>query len=210
MRQPLSVLVQLQCPECSAQFWVIDYDYIGPLTPERVYTCTSCGRVGVGHAVIQIAPPQFLLQPHDHFPMTLQEFEHWVAILRENFPDHPLLQDGRSFVPCTPENSYQARPAVLEMRDGRGRARARPQLSEAAEWLENLGWMNTLTFDHKNGMKLLLHGSLRGAIRASCSGSMGKTIASGSGLTKKRALVALEQFFKGDTDGCLWTIAPVE
>jgi hypothetical protein len=25
------------------------------------------------------------------YPMTVKEFDHWVAILRENFPDHPLL-----------------------------------------------------------------------------------------------------------------------
>jgi hypothetical protein len=37
------------------------------------------------------------------YPMTQAAFDHWVAILKANFPDHPRLADlGTGFVPNTP------------------------------------------------------------------------------------------------------------
>jgi hypothetical protein len=36
--------------------------------------------------------------------MTRADFDHWVAILSANFPDHPLLAElGTSFFPRTPQ-----------------------------------------------------------------------------------------------------------
>jgi hypothetical protein len=52
---------------------------------------------------MQQSPHEFLLQPHDMYPMTHADFNHWVAILRADFPDHPCLAElGRGFVPRIP------------------------------------------------------------------------------------------------------------
>jgi hypothetical protein len=193
--------------------WVIDSDSrMGgdrSTYHQRVYACKACSRHDSGYAVIQQGPEEFLFQPDDHHPMTLQDFEHWARILKENFPDHPRVRElGRSFVPCLPEDSYHARPFVLEMRDRRGRRRTRPQLSEAAEWLAKLGWMNTLTFQNKDGWTLRVKRSKARGIEATCSNRQGHAIAVGPSLTSEEMLAALEKFFAGDMERCLWAIAP--
>lgn len=92
-------LVKLQCPACHAIHWEIDHDYRsddpeGELSyAERVYKCPTCGTMGRGYEVREKSPPEFFLQPHPMYPMSVDEFDRWVAVLRENFPDHPRLRD---------------------------------------------------------------------------------------------------------------------
>ena len=70
---------------------------------ERTYTCPHCRNIGTGHIVLQKSPPEFFLQPHRMYPMKRVEFDHWVAILRQHFPDHPSLRDvNREWYPYTP------------------------------------------------------------------------------------------------------------
>ncbi len=101
-------LNELSCPTCGQASWTIDSDYRGMdgvMLPyeEREYSCRLCSSTGPGWTLIRQSPPEFLLQPHDMYPMTHADFDHWVAILEANFPDHPLLADlGRRFVPHTP------------------------------------------------------------------------------------------------------------
>jgi hypothetical protein len=102
-------LVQLQCPACQAHHWEIDCDYRGAELvgkkelsyAERTYRCPNCGTSGTGYQVSLKSPPAFFLQPHPMYPMSAEEFDHWVAVLREHFPDHPLLRElgTRWYVP---------------------------------------------------------------------------------------------------------------
>ena len=73
---------------------------------QRVYSCRGCSNTGPDWTLKQQAPPEFLLQPHDMYPMTQADFNHWVAILKAHFPDHPCLADlGRGFVPRIPDGA---------------------------------------------------------------------------------------------------------
>ncbi len=93
-------LVQLKCPHCQSDHWEIDSDYRGATLvgqrelayPERRYFCPKCRKKHPGYTVIQQSPPEFLLQPHDLYPMAKKDFLYWVSILQENFPDNPLLK----------------------------------------------------------------------------------------------------------------------
>ena|SRR5215467_7163540 len=100
-------LVRLKCPKCASDHWVIDFDFPGegttefdPAYEERIYACPHCGFEGAGYQVQQQSPPEFFLQPHLMYPMRKKEFEKWVAILREHFPDHAMLADyGKTWKP---------------------------------------------------------------------------------------------------------------
>ena len=92
-------LVELRCPECQESHWEIDCDYRGAALfggielsyPERSYFCPRCQTTRLGYAVLQKSPPEFFLQPHHMYPMTEADFDHWVRVLRENFPTHKML-----------------------------------------------------------------------------------------------------------------------
>ena len=68
----------------------------------RVYSCSHCRTTGADWKLIRQSPPEFFLQPHEMYPMSQSEFDRWVAILREHFPDHPSLHD-QGFFPSSPE-----------------------------------------------------------------------------------------------------------
>ena len=92
-------LVELKCPQCAGQHWVIDSDFRGisgtDLTyKEREYSCSKCGQRAQGHRVLQKSPPEFLIQPNPVYPMTQRDFDYWHRILKQHFPDHVLLKDA--------------------------------------------------------------------------------------------------------------------
>ena len=90
---PAVVLVELLCPKCHEAAWLIDTD-VGDTNPafaERVFTCPWCEASGSGFLVEEKSPSEFFLQPHPTAPMTRESFDHWVGILRQQFPDHPAL-----------------------------------------------------------------------------------------------------------------------
>jgi hypothetical protein len=98
MATPLR-LVSLKCPRCGADHWELDSDFRGEEDPdeeqpygERTYRCPACRTNGSGYTVGQKSPPEFFLQPHRMYPMSIEEFNHWVAVFREHFPDHPMLK----------------------------------------------------------------------------------------------------------------------
>ena len=105
-------LNELSCPTCKQTSWVIDSDYRGMdgvMIPykQREYSCKRCGNASPGWTLMQQSPTAFLLQPHDMYPMTQANFDHWVTILKANFPDHPLLADlGKGFVPHIPSGVF--------------------------------------------------------------------------------------------------------
>jgi len=101
-------LNEVVCPGCAHASWFIHSDRGGgwgtrlPFElPE--YRCGKCGKSGIGWTIIQQSPPQFFLQPHSMYRMSQIEFDHWAAILKANFPEHPLTAElGKTFVPYTP------------------------------------------------------------------------------------------------------------
>jgi hypothetical protein len=59
---------------------------------------------GEGWTLLQQAPPEFLLQPHRLYPMTVDDFAYWLGLLQEHFPDlaaRKLKNRLRPFVPFT-------------------------------------------------------------------------------------------------------------
>ena len=114
MSTPLR-LNELSCPTCKQTKWIMDSDYRGRggdgvMIPyaDRPYFCPVCWHYGRGWTLIQQAPTEFLLQPHDLYPMTHADFEHWVTVLRRHFPKHRRLgQLGCDFYPRTPEEALK-------------------------------------------------------------------------------------------------------
>ena len=100
-------LNELRCPKCHGSHWELDSDYRGMdgvFIPyeERDYDCPACGYSGRSFSVLRQSPPEFLLQPHRMYPMSQRVFDEWAQILKENFPDPPLLHElGREFRPYT-------------------------------------------------------------------------------------------------------------
>ena len=103
---------EIECPGCHGAQWIIASDYRGAhlfgdserTYAERTYPCTTCKESRIGWLVRQQSPPEFLMQPHNSNPMTHDEFDYWVMILRTHFPDHPILLElGKSFFPRTPK-----------------------------------------------------------------------------------------------------------
>ena len=87
-------LTELRCPQCKSGHWILDSDYRGMggvfvAYEERDYPCPACGYSGHSFSVLQQSPPEFLLQPHPIYPMSRRDFDHWMQVLKENFPDHP-------------------------------------------------------------------------------------------------------------------------
>jgi hypothetical protein len=95
-------MVELRCPICQEVHWEIDCDYRGADMipggielpyPKRRYFCLHCKRTESGYAVLQKSPPEFFLQPHQLYPMNTIDFDYWLKVLQQNFPDHPMLAD---------------------------------------------------------------------------------------------------------------------
>lgn len=92
-------MVELNCPKCHRAHWTIDHDYRGAELmgerelsyEERSYDCPLCGVRTTGYKVGQKSPSEFLLQPHDMYPMTERDFGSWLSIFRAQFPDDERL-----------------------------------------------------------------------------------------------------------------------
>jgi hypothetical protein len=103
-----SRLIEFACPSCMTTHWEIDSDYRGAALvgekelsyPEREYSCRACKGRHTGWRILQKSPPAFFLQPDPMYPMRRHEFDYWAMVLREHFPDHPLVARlGKGFVP---------------------------------------------------------------------------------------------------------------
>jgi hypothetical protein len=75
---------------------------------ERLYRCLVCGHDGPGWTLLQQSPSTFLTQPNELYPMSQEDFDHWVDILRTHFPNDPHLAGlGVSFIRCSPEEALR-------------------------------------------------------------------------------------------------------
>jgi len=86
-------MVQLRCPACRGEHWVIDSDHRGINGPDvefrkRVYGCRICGEYHAGHKVLRKSPDGFLIGAR----MSAREFARWDAIRREHFPEQKILE----------------------------------------------------------------------------------------------------------------------
>ena len=145
-------LSEIECPDCRRATWILDCDYRGAdmaggielAYPERTYACPGCGRSGPGWVVKQQSPAEFLLQPHDLYPMTRADFDHWVVILRTHFPDHPMLAElEKSFFPRIP-GEFRPRPEYRLTGQSRWRA-PRRMFGLLASMLAKVGFSRART-----------------------------------------------------------------
>jgi len=150
-------LTQLKCPNCRRCSWVIDANFRGVPDKhlsweQRTYNC-RCSFSGCGWSIRQQSPPEFLLQPHDLYPMTQQAFDYWVGILRAHFPDHPLLsQLGTTFVPRLPSpGSSKVANRIIEMRNQAGKSIVCPNGETVDHWLATMQPVSMLTFKSADG-----------------------------------------------------------
>ena len=206
-------LNELRCPGCQRTTWVIDADYRGrggpdPSRGERPYVCAACGYEGPGWHIGRQSPPEFLLQPHALYPMAQEDFDHWVDILRANFPTHRLLAGaGTTFVPYPPQEAAADRAAhaeahpVAEIRDQDGARRRDPRLSDVAEWIDMMGVGDRLVLHRRDGGSLTFTrgGTGYSAARLDAAGAV-RTAASELDL---QALMELSRaYLNGDEEGC--------
>jgi len=175
---------------------------------ERRYACDCCRHDGEGWTLGQQSPPEFLLQPHNLYPMTQLAFDYWVGVLRTHFPAHPMLGElGTTFLPRLPEEAEAIREAhacahpVVEMKDQDGARRAEPDLRIAKEWLEIMKPGDALVFRRRDGGSLHLTLDAAGH-SGNCVDPTGAVLAHAVGLDVRTAREAIRQYLSGNTAGC--------
>jgi hypothetical protein len=210
-------LNEVQCPGCQRTSWVIDSDDQGmddihlPYD-QRSYACPHCGKNGRGWTLLQQSPIAFLLQPSDRDPMTQAEFDHWVNILRTNFPDASILTGlGTTFFPRLPEEAEALKEAearaypVIEMKDQDGARRALPEPRTAGEWFEIMKAGDFLVFSRRDGGMLRVD---RGEAThsAHCRDAAGASLALVDGVDERTARQSIGYYLAGDVGGCIRTL----
>ena len=205
-------LSELQCPSCGQVAWVIDSDHRGiggvmQRYDERRYVCARCGHDGPGWKLEQQSPFEFLSQPHDMYPMTQADFDHWIGVLRTHFPAHPRLNElGTTFYPRLPEeveamraDHARAHP-VLEMIDQDGARRAEPDSRTAWEWLEIMAPGDSLVFRRRDGATLHVSRDNWGLAARYCD-MVGVARSEFRGLDDETVRGAIRRYLQGETSG---------
>lgn len=207
-------LNQLECPNCHALTWLIASDCPGSHAgdfrhEQRPYPCSTCSHVGPGWMVRQQSPPEFLLQPHDLYPMTQEAFDYWVDILKTHFPTHHRLADvGTTFVPRLPEEAAALKAArdaaypVGEMRDQDGACRVDPVLRDVIDWIEMMNDGDVLRLHRRDGGTLSWwrQGSL---FSAECVDAAGALQAQASGIGIQAVHEMSREYLGGDVSMCI-------
>ena len=213
MATPLR-LVELQCPRCGGGHWELDNDYRGAdlfggrelSYPERTYTCPVCGTSGTNYSVLQKGPSEFFLQPAPLYPMSVADFEHWVSILRANFPNNHLLGElGKTFFPYTPADraAWERENPVAEMRDQDGDHQANPDLTNATEWFEVMRPGDSLSFLRRDRGNLQVDEGTAGTFSVRCTDARGKVAVEKAGLDSRTVLAAIRLYLTGDVAECV-------
>ena len=162
-----------------------------------------CGHDGPGWKIEQQSPPEFLLQPHDLYPMTQADFDYWICVLRTHVPAHPSLKElGTTFYPRLPEEVEAMRAEharahpVLEMIDQDGARRAKPDSGTAWEWLETMNPGDTLVFRRRDGGTLHLRRDVSGQVARQYD-EQGVLATETAGLDDEAAREAIERYLRG-------------
>lgn len=207
-------LTELECPKCQKATWVIDSDYRGMdgvMLPydERLYECLNCRHAGPGWKLGRQSPPEFLLQPHDLYPMKQATFDYWVDVLKAHFPYHPAItRIGTTFVPRLPEEAaarqaaHDHRYPVGEMKDQDGARRAEPRLKDVVDWIDMMQIGDILLLRRRDGgeLKLTLDGS---AYAATCFDPTGAVQAVAADLPRQMIEQVSRMYLNGDAAGCV-------
>jgi hypothetical protein len=206
-------LAEIECPICHRVHWIIDFDYRGAdmvggveqTYEERTYPCPHCGNARSGWTIHQQSPPAFLLQPHDSYPMTHEEFDHWVAILRSHFPDHFRLAElGKTFFPRTPEEvaireeAFARANPVREMRDQDGARRRDPDFQHAREWMDMMKPGDSLFFLRRDGARLEIYEQGDESWRARYVDGSDRTTAEHRTPDAQHVRTAIRNYLQGD------------
>jgi hypothetical protein len=141
--------------------------------------------------------------------MTEAEFDHWVEILKTNFPDHPRLAElGRTFYPCTPDESASARASwerahpVREMRDQDGARRADPALADAVDWLDMMNHGNLLRFLRRDGGVLEVNKLGDEMFSMRCIDVGGTVVRDGTALDRQTVLQSVSRYLAPGSNPC--------
>jgi NAD(P)H-flavin reductase len=134
---------------------------------------------------------------HDFlYPMTKADFDHWVEVLQENFPDHPRLKElNKRFFPCTPEEAYSRAPHVVEMRGKEILIRERPDSEFARMWFELEGREEVMRFLSKEGGELKVVGPVGGPFEVICIDSQGQSVFEAGHRTGKQTWRIIKKYF---------------
>jgi hypothetical protein len=141
--------------------------------------------------------------------MTQADFDYWVEILEQQFPQSPSLRRlGTTFVPRLPEEAAALRDAharahpVYEMRDQDGAKRVDPSVKEVYEWVEIMKATDALVLRRRDG------GSLEFVLEAAtysvrCRDSAGKVLADAEGLNDEAVRRLSARYLCGDVPECV-------
>lgn len=207
-------LCELECPACHCVTWEIDSDDRGTQDEamafsRRTYRCSRCAYLGAGWELLRQSPSAFLLQPHRMSPMTQEDFDHWVAILQEHFPDHPALAKlGTEFKPYPPEQFEADRAAharaypVSEMRDQDGARRMDPEMKDVVDWLDMMKPGDSLVLRRRDGGVLKLTRDDDRNHSAVCIDHAGDIQGKATGLTSRAVYNLSRRYLSGNVAGC--------
>jgi hypothetical protein len=147
--------------------------------------------------------------------MSHEEFDRWVLVLKQEFPDHPkLARLGTTFVPFTLEEFEAARQRherehpVYEMRDQDGGCRVDPTASEASDWVSMMVSGDCLDFARRGGGMLRVIFAAPDAFQAICTGPDGEVLVEVTGLTARAVSRAAESYVAGSVPSCLSELRP--
>jgi hypothetical protein len=211
-------LSEIECPACQGRQWIIDNDSRGAFLaggvdrgyPERVYRCGGCGREGTGWTVVRQGPAEFLLQPHTVYPMTRADFDRWVKILREHFPNNARLKElGTRFYPFTPEDAAAARATherehpVYKIRDQDGAGNDRPHWQDTQARVDIMRPGDTLTLFRRDGGVLELERSGSGdSFTCRATDARKSVVFAATEVDRESALAAMRCYLAGDVKKC--------
>ena len=90
------LLVEVRC-RCGVRFWVLDSDHRGmggDTEPygKRFYRCPGCDAYKSACKVLRKSPPEFLMGLLAIDSRGASESDPWMRVLREQFPEHPVLE----------------------------------------------------------------------------------------------------------------------
>jgi len=159
--------------------------------------------------VKQQSAPDFLLQPHQLYPMTQEEFDHWLGILRTHFPRHRLLASaGTTFRPFLPEEfaakraEHEAAHPVCEMRDQDGARRVDPCFDHVVDWVDMMNDGDLLMLQRRDGgaLKWRRHGP---SFVGECCEAPGGVHAHASGIVLEVVHRVSGDYLRGDALACI-------
>lgn len=183
-------LCELTCPQCRRVSWIIDCVLPAEDSPDtyaaREYACTGCGATRTGWVLGERSPIGFLDPSCDH-PMTIEEFNRWLEILKAHQPGYWRLDlPPEKFQPVTPEEARETLDwfdhefPVEYMVDQDGARRAGTMgvtYDEAIDWADMMNAGDSLRIVLKNGCEITVQARVKDDYSFRCVDNHGHTVA---------------------------------